>query len=145
MVRSAPQVSFSVTSINYGTIDVGGSATTQYYNIFLSQRSNTMTEALFMSISIKSGTNAGEAMNESWVWVSAPLTGGSVHIGSIGKKEASVGSVVAGRYVSTDQVSIHVGTNIVVPSGAATAGAVTFYLHHRYQYTGDDDDYAYDY
>ena len=76
MVRSAPQVSFSVESIDYGTIDVGASTTTQYYNIYMTQRSNTMTEAIHMSISIKSGTNAGEAMNESWVWVSAPLTGG---------------------------------------------------------------------
>jgi len=53
MVRSAPQVSFNVTSVNYGTIDVGASATTQYYNIYMPQRSNTMTEAIHMSISFK--------------------------------------------------------------------------------------------
>jgi len=139
MVRSAPQVSFSVTSINYGTIDVGASTTTEYYDIYMPQRSNTMTEAIHMSISFKSGVNAGEAMAESWVWVSTTLTGTSVHIGSVGIAEASIGSIVAGRTASG--VSVHVGTNIVVPSGAATAGAVTFYLHHRYQYTGDDDDY----
>jgi len=143
MVRSAPQVSFSVTSINYGTIDVGASTTTETYNIYLSQRSNTMTEAIHMSISFKEGTNASEARKESWVWVSTALTGTSIHIGSVGTgPEASIGSVVAGRSVATSQVSVHVRTNIIVPSGAATAGAVTFYLHHRYQYTGDDDDYA---
>ena len=143
MVRSAPQVSFSVESINYGTIDVGASATTQYYDIYMPQRSNTMTEAIHMSISIKDGANSSECREESWVWVSAPLTGTSIHISSIGFKEASIGSIVAGRTASA--VSVHVGTNIVVPSGAATAGAVSFYLHHRYQYTGDDDDYASDY
>lgn len=143
MVRSAPQISFSVTSINYGTIDVGASTTRQYYNIYMPQTSVTMTEAIHMSISFKELTNASEARRESWVWVSAPLTGGSVHIGSVSTgPEASIGSIVAGRSHANSQVSIHVGTNIVVPSGAATAGAVTFYLHHRYQYTGDDDDYA---
>ena len=140
MVRSAPQVSFSVTSINYGTIDVGASTTTQYYDVYMPQRSNTMTEAIFMSISFKEATNASEARAESWVWVSAALTGGSVHIGSVGTgPEASIGSIVAGRLSNAQ--SVHVGTNIIVPGTAATAGAVQFYLHHRYQYTGDDDDY----
>jgi len=143
MVRSAPRISFTVTSLDYGTIDVGASATKQAYYIYMPKRSNTMTEALHMSISIKDGTNSSECREESWVWVSTTLTGGSVHISSVGFKEASVGSVVAGA--TAGAVSILVGTNIVVPSGAATAGAVTFYLHHRYQYTGDDDDYAYDY
>ncbi len=143
MVRSAPQVSFSVTSINYGTIDVGASTTTQRYNIYLAQRSNFMTEAIHMSISFKEGTNASEARKESWVWVSTALTGGSIHVASIGGQEASIGSIVAGR--TAGGISVLVATNIVVPSAAATAGAVTFYLHHRYQYTGDDDDYAYDY
>jgi len=138
MVRSAPQVSFSVTSINYGTIDVGASTTTQYYGIYMPKNPASMTEAIHMSISFKEGTNASEARIESWVWVSAALTAGSVHIGSVGTgPEASIGSVVAG--ITASGVSIHVGTNIVVPSTAATAGAVTFYLHHRYQYTGYDD------
>jgi len=143
MVRSAPQVSFSVTSINYGTIDVGKSGTAkQYYNIFLAQRSNFMTEAIHMSVSFKEGTNASEARKESWVWISTTLCI-SRHIASIGGQEASINSVVAGR--TAGGISLHVGTNIAVPAAAATAGAVTFYLHHRYQYTGDDDDYAYDY
>lgn len=139
MVRSAPQVSFSVTSINYGTIDVGASTTTQYYDVYMPQRSNTMTEAIHMSISFKELTNASEARKGSWVWVSTTLTGTSTHIGSVGTgPEASVGSIVAGRLAGA--ISVNVGTNIVVPAAAATAGAVTFYLHHRYQYTGDDDD-----
>ena len=139
MVRSAPAISFSVESVNYGTIDVGASGTRQYYDIYMRQASNYMTEAINMSISIKDGTNSSEAREESWVWVSAPLTGGSVHISSVGFKEASIQSIVGGR--SRGGISQHIGTNIVVPAAAATAGAVTFYLHHRYQYTGDDDDY----
>ena len=143
MVRSAPQISFSVTSLNYGTIDVGDSATTQSYTIYMPQNSTTMTEAINMSISFKSGVNAGEAMAEEWVWVSTTLTGTSIHIGSVGTgPEASIGSVAGGRSNAATQQSVHVRTNIVVPSTAATAGAVQFYLHHRYQYTGDDDDYA---
>ena len=143
MVRSAPRISFSVTSINYGTIDVGTSTTTAYSNIYMPTRSNLMTEALFMSISFRPNVNATEALNESWVWVSTTLTGTSVHIASAtAGQEASVGSIIAGRHISTNQLSVHVGTNIVVPGNAATAGSVSFYLHHRYQYTGDDDDYA---
>ena len=141
MVRSAPQISFSVTSINYGTIDVGDSATTQSYTIYMPQTSTNMTEAINMSISFKESINATEARSEQWVWVSTTLTGGQRAIGSVGTgSEATVGSVVAGR--SRGQVSIAVRTNIIVPAGAATAGAVYFHLHHRYQYTGDDDDYA---
>jgi hypothetical protein len=141
MVRSAPQISFSVTSINYGTIDVGDSATNQTYHIYMPQNSTTMTEALNMSISFKSGVNAGEAMAEEWVRISTVDV--STHIGSIGTgTEAWIGSVQAGTGRATSMVSVYVQTNIVVPSGADTAGAVTFYLHHRYQYTGDDDDYA---
>jgi len=143
MVKSAPQISFSVESVVYGTIDVGASGAKQYYDIYMPQRSNLMTEAIHMSISFKDGTNSSEAKHESWVWVSALLTGASRPIASVGRQEASIGSIVAGRTASA--ISQHIATNIVVPATAATAGAVTFYLHHRYQYTGDDDDYASDY
>lgn len=139
MARSAPQVSFTVTSINYGTIDVGGSASEQTYYIYQSSRSNLVTEAINMSISFKESSNASEARAESWVWVSTLVSGGRVQIGSVSTgPEASAGSVVAGDTASG--VSVAVVTNIRVPGAAATAGAVTFYLHHRYQYTGDDDD-----
>jgi len=141
MVRSAPEISFNVGSIDYGTIDVGGSATTQSYTIYMPQTSTNMTEAINMSISFKESLNATEARSEQWVWVSTTLTGGQRAIGSVGTgSEATVGSVVAGR--SRGGISIAVRTNIIVPAGAATAGAVKFALHHRYQYTGDDDDYA---
>jgi len=140
MVKSAPRVSFSVGSINYGTIDVGTSAaTTQLYNIWLTNRSNVMTEALFMSISFAPLTNAAEARLESWTWISTTLTS-KTYIGSAtAGPEASIGSVVAGRSRFSSQISVHVRTNILVPSNADTAGAVTFNLHHRYQYTGYDD------
>lgn len=138
MVRSAPQVSFSATSINYGTIDVGASAAIQNYDIYQAGRSQYVTEAINMSVSFKENSNASEVRDESWVWIST-LYANKKHIGSVSTgPEATAGSVVAGR--SGGGISQHVRTNIVVPGGAATAGAVSFYLHHRYQYTGDDDD-----
>ena len=133
MVRSAPQVSFSTGSINYGTIDVADSSNLQTYNIFLNQNSTTMTEAIHMSISYKQSTNATEAQFESWVVVSTgqtPLT----EIGSlVAGPEVTVGSIVGFT------VSALVYTKVIVPAAATTAGAVAFYLHHRYQYTGYDD------
>lgn len=151
MVREAPRISFynstmgaPYLSINYGTIDVSDSGAVQSYQIYNSYRSNLITEALNMSISFKENTNASEVREESWVWVSTVLeTGGKVHIGSVGTgPECGIHtSIVSGRsapaYGGAD--SQHVTTNIIVPGGATTAGAVTFYLHHRYQYTGDDD------
>lgn len=138
MVRSAPKVSFNVTSINYGTIDVGTSSAEQFYTIYQSTQSKFETEAINMSISFKEGTNASEARKESWVYISHADE--ATYIESVGGKEATIGSIVAGRWISTNQVSKYIMTKVKVPTGAATAGAVTFYLHHRYQYTGDDDD-----
>ena len=146
MVRAAPLVSFTVTSIDYGTIDVGASSARRYYDIYLQGTSTTYTEAINMSISFRELTNASEARSEEWVKVSCPnqiwTTIGSVSTGT----DAFVSTVIAGTRSGAFQgLSIPVATVISVPSGAATAGAVTFYLHHRYQYTGDDDDYASDY
>lgn len=136
MARSAPQVSFSVTSINYGTIDVGASSAMQTYDIYQHGRSNYVTEAINMSISFKESSNASEARQESWTWISTAYSNG-VLLGSVSTgPEATAGSVVAGR--SAGNISQHVRTKVIVPAAAATAGAVTFYLHHRYQYTGDD-------
>ena len=133
MARSAPQVSFSVASINYGTIDVADSSAMIPYGIFLNQNSTTMTEAIHMSISFKQSTNADEAQFESWVACSTAQN----PIGRIGSlvsgQEVTVGSIVGFT------VSAAVTTKVVVPAAAATAGAVAFYLHHRYQYTGYDD------
>lgn len=146
MVRAAPLVSFTVTSIDYGTIDVGASSARRYYDIYLQGTSTTYTEAINMSISFKEHLNASEARSEEWVKVSTHVqdwtTIGSVSTGS----EAFASNVIAGTRSGAYQgLSLHIATVISVPSGAATAGAVEFNLHHRYQYTGDDDDYASDY
>ncbi|GAH69481.1 unnamed protein product, partial [marine sediment metagenome] len=115
-------------SINYGTIDVSDSGAVQSYQIYNTRRSNTITEALNMSISFKENTNASEVREDSWVWVSTALTTGKVHIGSVGTgPECGIHtSIVSGRsapgYAGAD--SQHVTTNIIVPAGAVTAGAV---------------------
>jgi hypothetical protein len=129
MARSAPEVSFSVGSIDYGTIDVGGSSTWQQYSIFLHGNSTSWAEAINMSISFKESTNAAEAETESWVRVSTVSE--DTHIRSVGhNKECYVGSVIAAA------ASAVVRTLISVPAAATTAGRVAFLLHHRYQYTG---------
>jgi len=128
MARSAPEVSFSVSSINYGTIDVGGSSTMQTYSIYLHGNSTSWAEAINMSISFKESTNSAEARTESWVRVSTVSE--NAYIQSVGGNEAYVGSVVAAL------ASAVVRTLVSVPAGATTAGRVAFLLHHRYQYTG---------
>jgi len=138
MVRSAPQVSFTSASVDYGTIDVADSGTTQTYDVYLHGSSTYFANAINMSVSLNPDANADEVQSESWVWVSTTLTGAKVAISSVNLKEASIGSVIAGRS-GPGATSVHVRTNIIVPSGATTAGLVSFYLHHRYQYTGDDD------
>ena len=130
MAKSAPEVSFSVGSINYGTIDVGGSSAWQQYSIYQAGNSSSWANAINMSISFKESTNASEVRKESWVRVST-VSEQSAYIGSVGTgSEAYVGSIVAAT------ASAVVRTRLEVPAGATTAGRFAFLLHHRYQYTG---------
>lgn len=130
MAKSAPEVSFSIGSVNYGTIDVGASSAKQQYSIYQFGTSTAYANAFNMSISFKESTNASEARTESWVKVSTAGEA-AVRIGSVGTgKEAYVGSTVA------KLASQVVRTWTIVPVGAASAGRVAFQLHHRYQYTG---------
>ena len=128
MVKSAPEVSFSAGSINYGTIDVGGSSAEQQYSIYQAGNSLSWANAINMSISFKESTNASEARIESWVRISTVSE--DAHIGSVGGPEVYVGSTYA-KGGSTVVV-----TRVSVPVAAVTAGMVAFFLHHRYQYTG---------
>lgn len=135
MSRSAPIISFSVASVNYQTIDVDSSCAVQSYHIIGHGSSEFFTEAINMSISFKGVSNYSEAQHESWVWVSTAIS--NAQIASVGHNEMGVGSVGATSTATTgDCASQVVWTKVIVPSGAATAGAVSFYLHHRYQYTG---------
>lgn len=128
MAKSAPEVSFSATSINYGTIDVGGSSAWEQYSIYQHGNSTSWANAINMSISFKESTNASEARKESWVHVSTVSE--DENIESVGGNECYVGSIVAAA------ASAVVRTRIEVPAGAVTAGRAAFLLHHRYQYTG---------
>ena len=137
MAKSAPQISFSVDSIDYGTIDVGGSSAWQSYYVYgkgIATGDSSYARAINMSISFKESYNASEAKAESWVRVSTAAE--DTHIGSLGFQgslEAYVNSIVSGRPSSAEGL---VRTLVSIPAGAATAGHVGFYLHHRYQYTG---------
>jgi len=128
LAKSAPEVSFSIGSINYGTIDVGGSSAWQTYSIYQAGNSTSWANAINMSISFKESTNASEVRKESWVRVSTVSE--DTMIESVGGNEAYVGSVVAAT------ASTVIKTLVSVPAGATTAGRVAFFLHHRYQYTG---------
>ena len=129
MALSAPEVSFSVGSINYGTIDVGASSAKTQYSIFEQKNSTSWANAINMSISFKESTNASEARKESWVMVSTPGEA-SVYIESVGGNEAYAGSLVAAAE------SLVVRTKVKVAADAKSAGRLAFLLHHRYQYTG---------
>lgn len=134
MAKSAPEISFSVDSIDYGTIDVGGSSGWQEYFVYGhggAKADSSYARAINMSISFKESYNASEARKESWVIVSTPVDAAE-GIGSLGGgNEVSVGSIIAGQ-----PSSVLVRTYVSIPAGAVTAGHVGLYLHHRYQYTG---------
>ena len=134
MAKSAPEISFSVDSIDYGTIDVGGSSGWQAYYIYGhggSKADSSYAKAINMIISFKESYNASEARKESWVIVSTAADAAE-GIGSLGGgNEVYVNSIKHGA-----PSSYEVRTYVSIPVGAATAGHVGFYLHHRYQYTG---------
>ena len=133
MAKSAPQISFSVESIDYGTVDVDGSSGIENYYVYGAggvDADDSYARAINMSISFKESENASEARDESWVYVSTPEEA-LARIGSIGGNEVYVNSIIAGQ-----PSSYQMATYVAVPAGAVTAGHVGFYLHHRYQYTG---------
>ena len=134
MAKSAPQISFSVDSIDYGTIDVGGSSAWQSYYVYGhsgATADSSYARAINMSISFKESYNASEARKESWVIVSTAADAAE-GIGSLGGgNEVYVNSIIAGQ-----PSSYGIRTYTSVPAAAASAGHVGFYLHHRYQYTG---------
>jgi hypothetical protein len=134
MAKSAPEISFSVDSIDYGTIDVGGSSNWQTYYVYGhggSKADSSYARAINMSISFKESYNASEARKESWVIVSTAADAAE-GIGSLGGgNEVAVNSIIHGQ-----PSSFKIRTYVSIPVGAATAGHVGFYLHHRYQYTG---------
>jgi len=140
MAKSAPEISFNVASIDYGTIDVGGSSAEQSYFIFGhggATADSSYARAINMSISFKGSYQASEPKSEGWVYVSTASENYAA-IGSIGDpagiaNEVYLGSITAG---STLQSSALVLTYVSIPAGATAAGHVGFYLHHRYQYTG---------
>jgi len=130
MAKSAPRISFTSYSIDYGTIDVGNSSAESSYSIY-NAADVSFAHAINMSISFKDSTNSTEAGDEEWVWVST-ASGAYDSIGSVGTgSENYVGSIT-----SEAAGSAVVKTKVKVPAGATTAGRVAFLLHHRYQYTG---------
>lgn len=126
MVKSAPSLSFSPTSVAFGTIDVGTSVAYKSYHI--KNKSASYADAVNMSVSYLGSTNSSEPKTESWVEVST--TAEDTRITSIaGGKECKAPSI-------TQNASINIRTKVIVPAGASTSGTVKFKLHHRYQYTG---------
>jgi len=138
MAKSAPQISFTVDSINYGTIDVAGSSAIFPYIVFghgANTADSSFARAINMSISFKGSYEASEAKAGGWVFVST-LSSAYGRIYSVGgTNEVYLGSIVHGS--SPGLVSSGwVGTFVSIPTGATSAGHVGFWLHHRYQYTG---------
>lgn len=135
MAKSAPEISFNVANIDYGTIDVGGSSAVQQYYIYGHGSTGadlSYARAINMSISFKGSYQASEAKDEGWVFVST-ASENYASINSIGGNEVLVGSITAGSALLS---SGEVLTYVSIPAGATSAGHVGFYLHHRYQYTG---------
>lgn len=134
MAKSAPEISFSVANIDYGTIDVAGSSGRQAYYVYShggALGNDSYARAINMSISFKESYEASEARAERWTYVSTNEE--SCYIGSIGASECWVNSIISGRPSSAEGL---VNTWVSIPAGAGSAGHVGFYLHHRYQYTG---------
>ena len=128
MVKSAPNLTFSPTLVDYGTINVGSSSAKKSYTILNSKAGSSVASAKNISISFKPSNNANEVESESWVWYSTGTEATYVRSMDVGP-EVAAGSIAEGN-------SIAVKTKVKVPAGAATSGTVDFLAHHRYQYTG---------
>jgi len=142
MAKSAPQISFTVDSIDYGTVDVEGSSAKHNYKVYGHGKvdgDDSFARAINMSISFKGSYQASEAKSEGWVFVSTH-NDAYEQIGSINDptgiaNEVYLGSIEHGS-LAGHRSSGFVGTYVSIPAGATAAGHVGFYLHHRYQYTG---------
>lgn len=130
MTKSAPNLIFDPTLVNYGTINVGSSSSMKSYSVKNSKAGSSVAEAKNVSISFKPSTNSDEAESESWVYYSTSQEATYVRSMDVGP-ECQAPSIAEG-----DANSIVVRTKVKVPSGAATSGTVNFLAHHRYQYTG---------
>jgi len=128
MVKSAPNLIFNPTSLDYGTINVGSSSAKISYTIKNSKAGSSVATAKNISISFKPSVNADEAESESWVWFSTSIEATYVRSMDVGP-ECAAGSIAEGN-------TITVYTKVKIPSDASTSGTVRFLAHHRYQYTG---------
>lgn len=129
MVASTPSMVFSPTLLSIGEIDVGSSSADATYHVkhSVAKATTTMADMKNISISFEGSTNASEAKDESWLWISTATE--SLYVGSIGGNEAAAPSIAQDN-------SIRVMYKVKVASGAATSGTVLYKHHHRYQYTG---------
>ena len=141
MAKSAPSISFTVASIDFGTIDVDGSSAKFAYIVYGHgghAADSSYARAINMSISFKGSYQASEPKTEGWVFVSTTSEAfdsiGSVE-GAVLSNEVYLGSIIHGSEAG-DVSSGYVAAYVSVPTGATAAGHVGFYLHHRYQYTG---------
>lgn len=132
MVSSAPSLSFSPASLNFGTVDVGTSCDWNDYKIY--NASASYAAAMNMSVSFKVSKNSDEARDESWIHVSTSVESGPITISKASGKEMQGQSVPHGSPAS--HVSVLYSAKAIVPAAATTSGTVKFALHHRYQYTG---------
>ena len=128
MTKSAPNLIFNPTTIDYGTINVGSSSAKKSYTVKNSKAGSSVCQARNMSISFKPSTNSGEAESESWVWYSTAKDAAYVRSMDVGP-EVLVGSIASGA-------SVNIKTKVKLPAAPTTSGTVLFQAHHRYQYTG---------
>lgn len=129
MVLSTPSIVFNPTILSVGEIDVGSSSADATFHVKHSVgiASVSMADMKNMSVSFEGSTNASEAKDESWLWISTSAESG--YVGSIGGPEMAAPSV-------SQDASILVTYKVKVASNATTSGTVLFKVHHRYQYTG---------
>ena len=127
-ITSAPNLIFSPTLVNYGSVGAGSSSVEKSYTIKNSKVGSSVAKVMGLSISMKPSTNAEEAESESWVFYSTAKESTYVRSMDVGP-ECAAGSIGEGS-------SVTVKTRVEVPSGAETTGVVNFLAHHRYQFTG---------
>jgi len=138
MAKSAPEISFTVASVDYGTVDVAGSSTKNPYWVFGHggvKADSSYARAINMSISFKGSYQASEAKDEGWVFVSTHSSAFGRIYSVGGTNEVYLGSIVHGSTAVLKSEGF-VATYVSIPTGATAAGHVGFFLHHRYQYTG---------
>lgn len=130
MTVKAPSLSFSPTSLDFGSVEIGYSSAKKSFLVYNASKSgSTYATAREVSIGFLPSYNSDEAESGAWVWVSTALESCSIRQWPYNYPQCMGESIPQGA-------SRPVRTKIKIPSEAQTMGEVYFQYGVYYQYIG---------